>query len=271
MALQSIDYFYFMKIVIIGSGNVAYHLIQAFCTTDAILFVHARNEKALEILKKEFPSITILSTYNLIALNADLVLISVKDDVLNTVFEQYAYSPQTLVAHTSGTETITNTLFHQNAGVFYPLQTFSRSNHVRWNNTPILIEASEEDAIQKLEQAAALLQAPYFQTDTQQRKYIHLAAVLTSNFANHLLGKAATILNEHSIDYHILQPLVEATIHKAFTKHPFDVQTGPAIRNDNSTVIKHLSLLQSDRLLQNIYTDITESIQKTSNLDTNNE
>lgn len=260
-----------MKIVVIGSGNVAYHLILALCKADATLFVHARNHEALEALKREFPSITILSTYDLSTLNADLVLISVKDDALNPVFEQYTYAPQTLVAHTSGTQIITNTSFHQNVGVFYPLQTFSRSSNVRWNNTPLLIEAASEEAIQKLEQAATLLEAPYFETDAEQRKYIHLAAVVTSNFANHLLGKAATLLKEHSIDYHILQPLVEATIQKAFAKHPFEVQTGPGVRNDDSTVNKHLSLLQSDSLLQKIYRDITESIQKTSNLDTNNE
>ena len=259
-----------MKIIVIGSGNVAYHLIQAFCNTDATLFVHARNEQALKILKQEFPSITILSTYNLAPLNADLVLISVKDDILDCVFKQYTYAPKTLVAHTSGTQIIENASFHQNVGVFYPLQTFSKSNNVRWNKTPLLIEASVEE-IEKLEQAAALLQAPYFETDVEQRKHIHLTAVLASNFVNHLLGKAAIILKEHSIDYHILQPLVEATIYKAFTNNPFEVQTGPAIRNDNSTVRKHLSLLQSDKLLQNIYTDITESIQKTSNLDSNNE
>ena len=260
-----------MKIVVIGSGNVAYHLIYALCKAGATLFVHARNHEVLQGFKHKFPSITILSTYDLTALDADLVLISVKDDALNSVFEQYTYAPQILVAHTSGTQIITNTSFHQNVGVCYPLQTFSKSSNVRWNNTPLLIEATSEEAIQKLEQAATLLEAPYFETNAEQRKYIHLAAVLTSNFANHLLGKAATLLKEHSIDYHILQPIVEATIHKAFTKHPFKVQTGPAIRNDDSTINKHLSLLQSDTLLQKIYTDITESIQKTSNLDANNE
>lgn len=260
-----------MRIVVIGSGNVAFHLIQAFCKTNATIFVHARNKTALTALKFAFPSVTVLSEYDLTSLDADLVLISVKDDAVNAVFEQYTYTARMLVAHTSGTQIIKSTSFHQNVGVFYPLQTFSRSSMVRWNNTPMLIEASSEKSIQLLKQAAGLLQAPYFETDAEQRKYIHLTAVLTSNFANHLLGKAAEILKEHSVDYHILQPLVEATIHKAFTKHPFEVQTGPALRKDASTINKHLSLLQSDTLLQKIYADLTESIQKTSNLETNNE
>lgn len=256
-----------MKIVVIGSGNVAYHLIKAFYTADVTLFLHARNQAALNILKQEFPSVTLLDSCDLTDISADLVLISVKDDVLNQVFEQYTYHPKTLVAHTSGTQIFRNTTFHQNAGVFYPLQTFSRTSMVRWNNTPMLIEAGSEESVYVLEQAAKMLQAPYFETDAKQRQYIHLAAVLASNFTNHLLGKAAGILKEASIDYHILQPLVEATIHKAFTKHPFKVQTGPALRGDVLTMDKHLALLQGDPLLQNIYRNISESIDKTGNLE----
>jgi len=258
-----------MRIVIIGTGNVAYHLIQAFNKSTATLFAHARNKPALDLFKLEFPSITILSSSDLTSLQADLVIISVKDDVLNEVFERYTYSAKTLVVHTSGTQAFKDTTFHQHVGVFYPLQTFSKASVVQWNTTPMLIEARSNENLELLERAATLLHAPHFETDTQQRKYIHLAAVLTSNFANHLLGKTAALLEKQSIDYHILQPLVEATIKKAFTKHPFDVQTGPAIRNDALTIEKHLSLLQEDKLLQNIYSNLTESIQKTGNLDTN--
>ncbi len=256
-----------MRIVLIGSGNVAYHLLQAFSKTSATIFLHARNKKALNLLGLEFPSVTILSDTDLISIKANLVLISVKDDALESVFTSYSYSEDTLVAHTSGTQVIQNTLYHKHLGVFYPLQTFSKASVVQWNNTPMLIEATSAGGLQMLEQAAAYIHAPYFQTDHAQRKYIHLAAVLTSNFANHLIGKAAAFLNNKSIDYHILQPLVEATIRKAFTRHPFDVQTGPAIRKDASTIDKHVTLLNEDPLLQKIYRDISESIQKTTNLD----
>lgn len=257
-----------MRIVIIGSGNVAYHLIKAFSTaTGTAVFLHARNKKALDLLALEFPSVTILTTQDLTSIEPDLVLISVKDDALEIVFNSYTYSNNTVVAHTSGTQVIKNTDHHQNLGVFYPLQTFSKASIVQWSNTPLLIEAATAQGLELLEQAATVIQSPYFETDEAQRKYIHLAAVLTSNFANHLIGKAAILLEEKSIDYHILQPLVEATIRKAFTRHPFDVQTGPAIRKDRSTLEKHVALLNEDLLLQKIYRDISESIQKTTNLD----
>lgn len=258
-----------MKIVVIGSGNVAYHLIQAFTRSNVSLFVHARNKSALNELQLEFTSISIVSNYDLTSIEADIVLICVKDDVLNNVFAQYTYTAETLVVHTSGTQHFENKLLHSNLGVFYPLQTFSKAGIVQWTTTPILIEASTEKNLEILESAAKLLSAPFFETNTEQRKYIHLAAVLTSNFANHLVGKAASILEKQSIDYHILQPLIEATIKKAFSSHPFEVQTGPAIRNDLSTISKHLSLLKNDPILQNIYSNVSESIQKTGNLETN--
>lgn len=258
-----------MRIVVIGTGNVAYHLIQAFSKSNVSIFVHARNKTALGLLQLEFPSITVLENYDLTTLEADLVIISVKDDALNNVFVQYTYSTKTLVVHTSGTQIIANKTHHLNIGVFYPLQTFSRASNVQWTNTPLLIEAHSDQNLTVLEQAAQQIHAPFFETNTEQRKYIHLAAVLTSNFTNHLLGKAATLLENQSIDYHILQPLVEATIKKAFTAQPFSVQTGPAIRNDSLTIEKHLALLREDTLLQNIYSNLTESIQKTGNLDTN--
>ena len=258
-----------MRIVVIGTGNVAFHLVQAFSQSTASVFVHGRSKDALELLHAEFPSITILSGYDLTPLNADLVIISVKDDAINDVLAQYVYSNTSLVVHTSGTQAFTNTSYHNNLGVFYPLQTFSRTSMVRWTNTPLLIDAASESNLEILEKAAGLLHAPYFQTNAEQRRYIHLAAVLTSNFANHLLGQAATLLQKHSIDYHILQPLVEATIRKAFTRHPYEVQTGPAIRNDQSTIDKHLALLTNEPLLQKIYSNISESIQKTGNLEPN--
>jgi len=260
-----------MRIVVIGSGNVAYHLIHAFCKTNATIFVHARNKGALDLMKLEFPSITVLTNYDLTNIDVDFVLISVKDDVLNNVFEQYSYASKTLVAHTSGNQTIQPNQLHQKIGVFYPLQTFSKFNPIEWTTTPVLIEGSSEEGIYILKTIASLIQAPFFETDEKQRKAIHVAAVLMSNFANHLMGKAADFLKNQNIDYHILQPLVIETIRKAFANNPFDVQTGPAIRNDRLTLAQHLEQLGSDTLLQKIYTDITESIQKTSNLDTHNE
>ena len=256
-----------MNIVIIGTGNVAYHLIKGFYTAkSATLFLHGRNTQDISDLKTQFPHIHILDSYKLTETEADLILICVKDDVLNDVFQQYTYPPKAVVAHTSGSQKITINPNHTSIAVFYPLQTFSKKIPLNWSKTPVLIEAFSPDAYVTLEKAAGILGAPFFETNEYQRSSIHLAAVITSNFINHLIGKAEQLLHTDDIDYHILQPLIEETIQKAFVNHPFNVQTGPAIRNDQSILQKHLKQLDSDIGLQKIYSDISESIQKTGNL-----
>jgi len=260
-----------MNIVIIGTGNVAFHLIKGFYTTESVtLFLHGRNTQDISDLKTQFPRIHVLTSYNLIETEADLVLICVKDDVLNDVFLQYTYQEKTVVAHTSGSQKIKINPNHISVAVFYPLQTFSKKIPLNWSKTPVLIEAFSPDAYVTLEKTAGILGAPFFETNEYQRSRIHLAAVITSNFINHLIGKAEQLLHGDDIDYHILQPLVEETMRKAFVNHPFNVQTGPAIRNDQSILQKHLQQLNSDVILQKIYTDISESIQKTGNLDSSN-
>jgi predicted short-subunit dehydrogenase-like oxidoreductase (DUF2520 family) len=260
-----------MNIVIIGTGNVAFHLIKGFYTVESItLFLQGRNTQDVSDLKTQFPHIQIHTSLNLIETKADLVLICVKDDVLNDVFLQYTYPVKAVVAHTSGSQKITVNPNHTSLAIFYPLQTFSKKIPLNWFKTPVLIEAFSPDAYLILEKAAGILGAPFFETNEHQRSRIHLAAVITSNFINHLIGKAEQLLHTDDIDYHILQPLIEETIRKAFVNHPFNVQTGPAIRNDQSILQKHLQQLSRDIILQKIYTDITESIRKTGNLDSIN-
>ena len=263
----SLRNFTIMKMVIIGTGNVAYHLIKRLSEhKSATLFLHGRNSIRLSDFKKEFPDIQILSNYNLSQTKADLILICVKDDALNDVFHQYTYSSDSIIAHTSGSQKVISNFSDIPISVFYPLQTFSQSAPLNWNNIPILIEASSDSALAILEKVVDLLGSPYFETDEKQRMTLHLAAVITSNFINHLIGKAEVLLQKDNINYHILKPLIEETIRKAFTNHPFSVQTGPAIRNDQTILDKHHTLLENEIILQKIYTDITESIRKTGNL-----
>ncbi|MBC7451341.1 MAG: DUF2520 domain-containing protein [Cytophagales bacterium] len=257
-----------MKIAIIGTGNVAYHLIRKFSESESIvLYVLGRNKDSLLGLQQEFPNLRLLSGYSLEHIHVDLILICVKDDSLNAVFHQYRFPNYAVVAHTSGSQFLEQPSHHPFNGVFYPLQSFSKQIPLNWSKTPMLLEAASENAYKILEKAASLLGAPTFEVNQQQRFRIHMAAVITSNFINHLIGKAEELLQKDQIDYHILQPLIEETIRKAFISHPSEVQTGPAIRQDETILNKHLIALENDEALQKIYTDMTKSIQKTGNLD----
>ncbi|AIH02601.1 hypothetical protein M949_1433 [Riemerella anatipestifer CH3] len=87
-----------MEIVIIGSGNVAFHLNNAFYEANIkVSQLFGRNEDALKLMSE-----TTKIPYSTNTLqNADLYIICVKDDVIAEV-SQIIKNENALVVHTSG-------------------------------------------------------------------------------------------------------------------------------------------------------------------------
>ena len=96
--------------------------------------------------------------------------------------------------------------------------------------------------------------------DSEKRGFLHLSAVIASNFVNFLAIKSFNFLESNNIDGSLLQPLMEETIVRFKAHHPRDVQTGPAKRNDNKTIEKHLNQLESDPKLQSLYRLFSQQI-----------
>jgi hypothetical protein len=70
------------------------------------------------------------------------------------------------------------------------------------------------------------------------------------------------IVEEEEIDFEILKPLISETFQKAMkAEHPAQVQTGPAVRDDESTIEKHKKLVKEDPDLLKVYKTLTQSIQ----------
>ena len=69
-----------------------------------------------------------------------------------------------------------------------------------------------------------------------------------------------TICEENNIPFEILQPLIEETAKKIKSLSPSDAQTGPAIRNDQKTIEKHIDFLTNENQKE-IYKILTKSIQ----------
>ena len=89
---------------------------------------------------------------------------------------------------------------------------------------------------------------------------LHLAAVFACNFTNHLLGQAEKVMDMQQLPLDWLKPLVEETIKKAFDLGPGGSQTGPAVRNDEGTLQKHLEMLDSNPELKKLYDVISKDI-----------
>lgn len=77
-----------------------------------------------------------------------------------------------------------------------------------------------------------------------------------------MLTLAESICNEHQLPFEILKPLILETFSKAILSGPRESQTGPAVRGDEKTILKHLSLLDNHPALRNVYRVVTESIKK---------
>lgn len=249
-----------MNIVLLGSGRVATQLgkalhragipiAQVYSPTEAhaqalALQVHAKPISVLHELTKE----------------ADIYLISVKDDAIASLVAQLDLKDKLLV-HTSGsTDMELLKVGSANYGVLYPLQTFSFEKDVDFSQVPIALEASSPENLKLLESLAHKLSPKIVHMSSEQRLVLHIAAVFACNFSNHVFALAQQLLENKHIPFDYLRPLIAETAAKVQQALPSEVQTGPAIRKDEKTIEKHLDFLKSSPHLQEIYRLLSQSI-----------
>ena len=94
----------------------------------------------------------------------------------------------------------------------------------------------------------------------EQKSIAHVSAVFANNFSNHLFAIAEKLLENQQIPFEIMMPLIKNMVEKLNNHSAAENQTGPAIRKDEKTIQKHLSLLTNDDKI--IYETLTTSIQK---------
>jgi predicted short-subunit dehydrogenase-like oxidoreductase (DUF2520 family) len=245
-----------IQVSIIGSGNVAQHLIQAFAKTTEIELVQVFSRKP-ELLFSLVPNHKIISDYNLLKA-VDLIIIAVSDDAIAIVSAQITLKNQ-LVVHTSGSVSMDALNSKNRHGVFYPLQTFSVSKEIDFKLIPICLEATTRKDYQILEKVAKSISDVTYNINSEERKALHVAAVFVSNFVNHLYQIGNELCLENDLSFDILKPLITETANKIQTLSPTQAQTGPAKRNDTQTIKAHLSFLTNDNQKE-IYKLLTKSI-----------
>jgi predicted short-subunit dehydrogenase-like oxidoreductase (DUF2520 family) len=246
-----------IKVSIIGSGNVAQHLIKAFSKSTEIELVQVfsrQKESVSHLLDLD----KITDDFNALA-EANLFIIAVSDDAISDVSKQIPFENQ-LVVHTSGSVSL-NSLDNKNRkGVFYPLQTFTKNKAVDFKIIPLCLESENDADFQLLEKVAQSISDKVFAISSEQRKALHVAAVFVNNFVNHLYQIGNDICTENQVPFEILKPLIQETSEKVMTLSPKEAQTGPAKRNDTDTINAHSSFL-TDENQKNIYKILTQSIQ----------
>ena len=240
-------------VAIVGTGNVAHHLVKAIQSSSIVLAgVYGRNiEKAKEMAGNE----TAVFKHTDDIPKDCICIIAIKDDALPEVLNQLKRHD---LAHTSGSAPLASS--KNGSGVFYPLQTFSKTAEVDMSKVPFLIEANFPEFEAELKYLASELSKKVLVMDSENRSKVHLAAVLACNFSNHLYTLAQDYLAKHSLDDSILQPLIETTALKLRDMKAAEAQTGPAIRRDKEVVKKQVEDLQSTPDLQELYILFTQSI-----------
>ena len=248
------------KVVIIGAGNVATHLGKAIKNAGfEILQVASRTEESARALGTLL-GVPFTSSEGELNKEADLYIVSVKDDAIVSALTTFSLPENALVVHTAGSvpmEILKD--FSANIGILYPLQTFSKQKNVNFKEIPVYIEANNEDNVSKLLQFANAFSDRAKQVNSENRAHVHLAAVFACNFSNHLYSIASDILEKAGLSFDDMLPLISETTEKIKFLHPRKAQTGPAIRRDSKVIEKQLNALEGRE--KQIYKLITESIQ----------
>ncbi|HAH54976.1 MAG TPA: DUF2520 domain-containing protein [Flavobacterium sp.] len=246
-----------IKVVLIGSGNVANHLIEAFAksATVEVIQVFARQK---ESVTAQFDFNQIIDNFNDLK-EADLYIIAVTDDAIAKVSAQIPFK-NGLVAHTSGSVSINSLDDKNRKGIFYPLQTFTKNKAIDFSQIPICIESENETDFELLKNVAQSISANVHKINSQQRKALHVSAVFVNNFVNYLYQIGNEICTENNVSFDILKPLILETANKVMSLSPKEAQTGPAKRNDSQTIKAHLDFLSNEDHTT-IYKILTQSIQ----------
>jgi len=245
-----------LSIVLLGTGNVAHHLFDAFIKLDDVLVkqVYGRSPKKLSFFADRCD--TIFNPDSIA--DADIFIIAVSDDAIAEV-SSLVTTKKGLVVHTSGSIS-KNTITAKRKGVFYPLQTFTNGKAVDFSTIPICIEAEESADLKTLKTLAEKITKSVYEISSLQREKLHLAAVFVNNFTNHMYAIGHEICKKENLPFNILKPLIKETADKLRFLTPEKAQTGPAKRNDVLTMQKHLDALKSP-LNKKIYQLISESIK----------
>jgi predicted short-subunit dehydrogenase-like oxidoreductase (DUF2520 family) len=239
-----------MRITIIGSGNVATHLAAAFKNAGhRIIQVYSRDMQHAALLAYHVGAEAI-DSLDEISNETDLFIISVKDGAIGAIAEKLS-SNNKLIVHTSGaTHLEAVQACTPNAGVFYPLQTLSKTKEVDFRTIPLCIEGADEQIASQLIALAQTISNKVYKVNSAQRKVLHLAAVFACNFPNYLYGVAQQLLAKNEMDFEMLRPLILETAQKVQDHQPADVQTGPAVRDDRQTMAAHLGMLGDEPALK---------------------
>jgi len=248
-----------LNIAIIGTGNVAWHFSKIFTKEGHLIKqVFSRSFENACLFADEFEAEAIENLQSL-KKELDLIVIATNDEAIAAISQSIHH--QALVIHTSGT-TALDALSNDRTGVVWAIHSMRKGIPSSYKQTPFVVETKLESDRAVLSSAFHPFEKNIHYANSEQRLRIHLAAVVANNFVNHLFSISEKLVNESGVSFDILKPMIDAHVEGIHNLSPLNLQTGPAVRNDQTTINQHLELLHSQPELMNLYQMLTDSIQK---------
>ena len=246
-----------IKVVLLGAGNVAYHLAGALSSAKHIDLVqrYSRDHKNDTLFDPNIPLTTRLEDLEM----ADVYIIAINDDAIEA-FCQNLSQLKGLVVHTSGSIPMMAIPKNLRKGVLYPVQSFSKEKSVNLRLVPFALETEFKEDYKLLNELAASISDHIFQVNSDQREKLHISAVFANNFSNYMYVTAKDICDQNQLPFEILKPIIIETAMKIVTTDPLIAQTGPARRKDKKVIEKHLLSLKNEK--KEIYAVLSEAINK---------
>lgn len=247
------------EILVIGAGNLSWHLVQVLQAAEYDLTLATRNPERVA----DWP--VRVQTLSEISGQPDLVILAVPDDAIHQASTELAsYFPsETPVVHTSGaTPTVMINSHFANRGALWPIRSLRVGEPVTdWRDLPLVYHATNQALAQVLSEVTAKLSDLTYPLDDAQRAKLHLSAVFSNNFVTWLYEISHQLCTESNIPFEILLPIIKNTALKQDGSSPALSQTGAAARGDQATMNRHLHLLASHPEYARLYQTMSTAIQ----------
>ena len=247
-----------MNYYIVGSGNMAWFMMArmqgAGHTCNGIM---GRNKLAVAALAREY-NVPVLDYLND---GADACLLAVSDNAIPDVAKRMSFRSTVLIHHSGSVNMSALAIGASRTGVVWPVYSILKKDLPIHRQFPCLWEANNSAAERIVKDVAGALTEILYETDSKQRHWMHLAAVLSNNFTNYLLNMSSTICAQQNLPFNLLQPILQQTIDRVNIFDPKDVQTGPAKRNDEETMNGQLQMMAGNPYWQEIYKSLSAGIK----------
>jgi predicted short-subunit dehydrogenase-like oxidoreductase (DUF2520 family) len=184
----------------------------------------------------------------------DLIFITTPDDLISKAAHTLSKKPiswdDKIVVHCSGNLTTDELELLAESGAktvsMHPIQSFKRGDGSdRFKNITISLQG-DEVAKEQLRPIIDKMGAKSLNLTKKQKRYLHIAAVMASNYLVALMFSVENLLNDVELHegFDALETLVRQTVTNIFEKGPADALTGPIERGDLESVQTHLAELK---------------------------